>query len=157
MRFRLPSRRRLVAGGLAVLALGGGVAGIAVAQGGGENDEPSYRSSVTVAETNHQDEAAEAQQLRSVARISPEQARDAALRAVPGTAKDPKLENENGNVVYEVLVTDSKGAVTDVKVDAGNGSVLAKEAEEAGDDEGGTEDESKDGAEHEKEDGEGAE
>ncbi len=159
MRFSLPPRRRLLAGGLAALALAAGAAGMAVAQGGDEVNEPSYRSSVTVADTQTEDEAAEARQLESVAKISPEQAREAALRAVPGTARDPELENENGNVVYEVLVTETTGALTEVKVDAGNGSVLAREAEEPGDDEGDTEDEGEDGSEHEdgnEEDGSGA-
>ena len=49
------------------------------------------------------------------------------LAAVPGTAGTATLENENGNVVYSVIVTTSTGAV-DVKVDAGNGKVLAQDA-----------------------------
>lgn len=102
-----------------------------------QQQDPSYQSSVTSPEQANQSEADEAKALEAAAKISPDQARQAALAAVPGTAGSVSLDNENGNVVYSVQITDSSGTVTDVKVDAGNGSVLAKDAgHEAG---GGTE------------------
>jgi uncharacterized membrane protein YkoI len=67
--------------------------------------------------------------LQAAATISPDQAKQAALAAVPGTAGKVELESENGNVVYGVEVT-ANGTTTDVKVDAGNGSVLAKDADQ---------------------------
>src|SRR5205085_2028482 len=73
---------------------------------------------------NGQSEADQSAALQSLAKISPDQARDAALGAVPGTADKVELDNENGNVVYSVQVTGANGAKTDVKVDAGTGSVL---------------------------------
>ena len=135
---RLPSRRLFLLGGIAVLALSAGAAGIALAQG--SDSETPYRSSITVPDTEEQNEATEAESLRPLAKISPAAARDAALGAVAGTAGDPQLENEDGNVVYSVKVTAPNSRVTDVKVDAGNGSVLAKEADD--DDEAGEESES---------------
>jgi uncharacterized membrane protein YkoI len=94
------------------------------------DETPSYTSSVTAPEQNGRSEADEAAALRSLAKISPDQARDAALAAVPGTAGEVELENENGNVVYGVEITDASGAKFDVKVDAGNGSVLHQERDD---------------------------
>jgi uncharacterized membrane protein YkoI len=68
-------------------------------------------------------ESAESERLKSLARITPEQARDAALAQVPGTVKKVELENEDGNVVYGVEVKTASGE-RDVKVDAGDGRVL---------------------------------
>ena len=98
---------------------------------GDQTQDPSYTSSVTAPEQNGQNEADESAALQSLAKISPDQARDAALAAVPGTADKVELDNENGNVVYSVQITDASGAKTDVKVDAGNGSVLHQDSGDA--------------------------
>lgn len=95
---------------------------------GDQTQDPSYKSSVTAPEQNGQSEADESSALQSLAKISPDQARDAALAAVPGTADKVELDNENGNVVYSVQITDASGAKIDVKVDAGNGSVLHQDS-----------------------------
>jgi uncharacterized membrane protein YkoI len=92
---------------------------------GGQQQDPNYQASVTVPEQANQSEADEAKALEAAATTSPDQARQAALAADPGTAGTVSLDNENGNVVYSVEITDSTG-MTDVKVDAGNGTVLAK-------------------------------
>ena len=76
-------------------------------------------------------EADEAASLQGLATVTPEEATAAALAAVPGTAGDAMLEDENGYVVYEVQVTAADGSVVEVKVDAGDASVLAQEADEA--------------------------
>jgi uncharacterized membrane protein YkoI len=68
-------------------------------------------------------EGAESERLKSLARITPEQASAAALAQVPGTVKKVELENENGNVVYGVEIKTADGE-SDVKVDAGDGRVL---------------------------------
>src|SRR5882672_10851228 len=68
-------------------------------------------------------EGAESGRLKSLARITPEQASAAALAQVPGTVKKVELENENGNVVYGVEIKTADGE-SDVKVDAGDGRVL---------------------------------
>ena len=62
-------------------------------------------------------EGAERESLKSLARITPEQARAAALAQVPGTVKKVELENEDGNVVYGVEIKTANGE-SDVKVDA---------------------------------------
>lgn len=146
---------------LATLALliGGGIGGVALAQTGGE-EKPSYRSSIQVPddadeeneaaddsdatrdesagerEENDASEAgeeqAEAARFQSLALITAEQARAAALDSVPGTALTVALENEDGNLVYGVSVRTTAGE-RDVKVDAGNGRVLHVEKAEQDD------------------------
>lgn len=136
MKMMPTSRRgRLIAGTAAFAVLGLAGTGVAIAQSGGDGRVP-YTSSVTVADTGRDSEANDAA-LAALARITPEQARSAALAAVPGTAGAVELENEDGNVVFGVEVTTASGTRIDVKVDAGNGKVLAQEAD------GGNESETK--------------
>lgn len=108
-----------------------------------QQEEPAYTGSVPAPpdgpdgqSESKDNEAAEAQALEGPATVSPDEARDAALAAVPGTAGKVELDNENGFVVYSVEVTGADGTVADVKVDAGNGQVLAQdpgEQSESGD------------------------
>ena len=98
---------------------------------GGEqaDDQAAYTSSITVADTGSEhDDAAEAAALQQLATISADEASQAALAAVPGTVNTVELDNENGSVVYSVEVRTDAGLI-DVKVDAGNGSVLAQESD----------------------------
>ncbi len=134
--------RRLLFSGAAALGVAAGAAGIAGAATGGSagssppptasaDREPAYTSSVTAPEgSESQSEADETATLQGQATVTSEQARAAALAAVPGTAAEPELENENGNVVWGVEITRADGTVTDVKVDAGNAKVLAQESED---------------------------
>lgn len=100
-----------------------------------EVQDPSYATSITAPQDEGVSEADEAKALESLATITPDQARNAALEAVPGTAGKVELDNENGAVVYSVEVTDSSGSGIDVKVDAGNGTVVHQDADD-GDNEG---------------------
>lgn len=95
------------------------------------NDSQLVGSISAPAEGATEDSAAEAAALSSLASTTPAQAAAAAIAAVPGTAATAQLENADGYVVYQVTVTAADGTVTDVKVDAGNGSVLAQEAGDA--------------------------
>lgn len=149
-------RTAAVGATLAVLALGG--TGVALAQSdapaapqsstdGAETDntqDPSYTGSIPAPPDNGAEapEADEAASLEGLATITPDEASAAALAAVPGTAGAVELDNENGFVVYSVEVTAADGTTIDVKVDAGNGQVLAQDTEGAEGDEGteGTED-----------------
>ncbi len=91
----------------------------------GDKQEPSYTSSVKApAESATElNDAQEAQQLASLAKISEVQAKAAAEKSAGGTASSVKLEEENGSVVYAVIV-----GTKEVKVDAGNGAILNTEA-----------------------------
>ncbi|MFN6536567.1 MAG: PepSY domain-containing protein [Nostoc sp. EkiNYC01] len=67
-------------------------------------------------------EQQEAAKLQPLAKITAQQAQQAAETSVGGKAKSVKLENEDGNLVYAVEIGQQ-----DVKVDAGNGKVLYAE------------------------------
>lgn len=156
----LSRTKRVVYSTIAGLGLFAGAAGVAAAAGrqpsapnpteppaasagaagetndGAEAPDANYRSSVTLPEKPGDPELSDAEeltQLQSLAKVSPADAEAAATAAVPGTAKPAELENEDGNVVYDVEVTGADGKVTEVIVDAGNGKVLHQEAEEADD------------------------
>jgi len=84
---------------------------------------------VRVAESATEDGAAEAAALTALAKTSEADARNAALAKFPGaTIQKAALEDENGNVVWSVALTDANKAAQEVKIDAGNGTVLATEA-----------------------------
>lgn len=67
-------------------------------------------------------EQQEAAQLQALAKITPQQAKQSAEAAQGGTASKIDLDNEDGNLVYEVTINQ-----TDVIVDAGTGKVLYTE------------------------------
>ena len=102
------------------------------AEGGEQSeDQPAYTSSIIVADTGHgQDDATEAAALAKLATVTSDQASQAALATVPGTVIKVELDDENGSIVYSVEIRTDAGVV-DVKVDAGNGKVLAQEADSA--------------------------
>ena len=87
------------------------------------NEANESKESKKGEEAEDKAEGAESERLKSLARITPEQASAAALAQVPGTVKKVELENEDGNVVYGVEIKTANGE-SDVKVDAGDGRVL---------------------------------
>jgi uncharacterized membrane protein YkoI len=64
----------------------------------------------------------ESAKLQPLAKITSRQAQQAAESAQGGQAKNVKLENENGNLVYAVEIGNRE-----VTVDAGNGKILSTE------------------------------
>ena len=67
------------------------------------------------------------------AKIGAEQARETALRAVPGTVKESDLETEHGRLIYsfEIKRPGERG-ITEVNVSAMNGSIVNIHREHAG-------------------------
>jgi hypothetical protein len=67
------------------------------------------------------------------AKIGAEQAREAALRAVPGTVKESDLETEHGRLIYsfEIKRPGQRG-ITEVNVSAMDGSIVNIHREHAG-------------------------
>lgn len=134
--------RRLVGVGAAALGLTMGAAAVAnaatstspTAPPSSEQDDvqdPVLNGSIQVPETaeDHGSEAQEAASLQGLAKISRADAEAAAAAAVPGgSIVGSELGNENGTLIYEVDMTDASGAAVELKVDAGNGSVLATES-----------------------------
>ena len=132
----------LALGGTGVVMATTGAAAAPGAVSDSTEQDPSYVGSVTAPQdanepadgaegTESAAEAAESAALEPLATVTPEEATTAALAAVPGTAGPAQLENENGYVVYGIEVTGADGTKVDVKVDAGNGSVLAQDTEDA--------------------------
>ncbi len=116
-----------------------------------DEQKPSYSGSIQVPNdqtkdaTSEQPEAKEAKEadgskseqdeanaLAGLAKITADQAREAALAQFPGaTVAKVKLDNENGSLVYSVQLTVASGKAQEVVVDAGNAKVLATQAEES--------------------------
>jgi len=99
-----------------------------------ETQEPSYTGSVQAPKDtgNEQSEAAETAALAALAKISEADARNAALAKFPGgTIQKTTLQDENGSVVWAVELTDANKTAQEVKIDAGNGAILATEAGDA--------------------------
>jgi hypothetical protein len=128
---------------LGAWALGLGLLGSAYGQTGVQNrtQTPAYQSSIKVPDEN-ENEQAEAAKLASLARIDATQANAAALAAVPGTVRETKLDNENGNLVYSVEIKLPGNEIRDVKVDAGDGKVLHVDADGEEQDDAGERDNS---------------
>jgi uncharacterized membrane protein YkoI len=112
------------------------------------DEKPDYTSSVTIEVTpegpegsdadkadDSEDKADKAEQakLEKVAKIDADAASKAATDKVPGTVDEVELDEEGGNVVYEVDVVAQDGTETEVIVDAGNGKILAQEVDKDAD------------------------
>ena len=94
---------------------------------GPDQQTPQLNGSIIAPQTadDSQTETAEAAILAGLAKISVEQAQSAALAANAGTTVvKASLDNENGTLVYSVELSNG----SDVKVDAGNGQILAIDA-----------------------------
>jgi uncharacterized membrane protein YkoI len=128
--------------GLATVAL----AAATSPQARAEERAADYTSSVTVDTKHHRGEREGACHYADLAKIDAAQAISAAQARVPGKVLSAALDNENGNLVYSVVVQPSQASsaqpahmLQDVKVDAGNGAVLkvdaGKEAKDRDDEE----------------------
>ena len=84
---------------------------------------------------NAQGQAALAKQ----AKITQDEAINAALEKVPGTVEEVELEDEKGTIVYEIELVSTDGTEHEVEVDAQTGEVLKVEADD--DDDGENEEE----------------
>lgn len=102
----------------------------------GNNDKPTYTSSVkTAVKDDSGNEAANDLAVAKLAKIGLGEAAQKGAGAVSGgTAVGVELENEGGNVVYQVDVV-TQTEKHEVIVDAGNGNVLANtvDHEDSGD------------------------
>jgi uncharacterized membrane protein YkoI len=119
---------------LGALTLGVALLSSAHAEGEGKAQSPAYQSSIRVPDQQN-GERGEAARLATLAKIDASRANAAALAQVPGTVLKVALDNENGNLVYSVEIKTASNEIKDVKVDAGNGSVLHVDA--GGDEEAG--------------------
>ena len=87
-------------------------------------DRVGYVSSVRIPQVERSD-AEESRVMAGAARITLDRAKAIAIKAAPGSHMiEAELENEDGNVVYEVEFLD-KGRERTIVIDAGNGRILA--------------------------------
>jgi uncharacterized membrane protein YkoI len=95
-----------------------------------DTQQPSITGSIQAPKgAEGQSEENESAALTALAKISEADARKAALAKFPGaTIHRATLEDENGSVVWAVELTDATKAPQELKVDAGNGAILAVEA-----------------------------
>ena len=76
--------------------------------------------------------AAESQkQLQKEAKISMTKARSIALAKAPGKIKSSELEREKGKLIYSFDIRNSKGTITEVNVNAVDGTVVDVHEENA--------------------------
>jgi uncharacterized membrane protein YkoI len=117
--------KRLTVAAWTVAALAvAGTSGVALAENEGEHEaKPSYHASIQVPAKLENGTA-----LQKLAKITREDAARIAQGSAPGTVVETKLENEDQNLVYTVEVS-SGGKTSEVIVDAGNGKVLAVNAD----------------------------
>lgn len=120
---------------LLVGTIGGSIAFAQTPAGSGSGQDqietPAYSGSITVDQTKYEgmSETDEAGALQGQAKITADEARAAAEAANAGAkATKVELDNENGVLVYSVELDNG----LDVKVDAGNGSIV--HTEQAGSD-----------------------
>ena len=78
----------------------------------------------------NEEDAQNQAELAKQAKITEDEAINAALEKVPGTVNEIELEVENGTVVYEIEVLSTDGTEQEVKVDAQTGEVLKVEADD---------------------------
>ena len=99
-----------------------------------EVQDPSYHGSIVIGGAKYEgkNERDESAALVGKAKITAEQAKKVAEAKVSGTVTGAKLGNENGSLVYEIKI-----GKQEVKVDAGNGTVL--KIEQADNEKGGKE------------------
>jgi uncharacterized membrane protein YkoI len=65
--------------------------------------------------------------MAAQARISAEEAVRIATTAHPGKVVETQLGNENGSLIWEITQQDAQGREVQLKLDAGNGNLLAAE------------------------------
>jgi uncharacterized membrane protein YkoI len=110
-------------GSVVVVSVWAGALGVVCAHAASTNN-PSYQSSIIVGESGD-GEHAEAARYAELAKIDVGKAIAAAQARVPGKVLSAALDNENGNLVYSVVITPASGGpMQDIKVDAGNAAVL---------------------------------
>jgi hypothetical protein len=72
------------------------------------------------------------QAMAAKSQLSSNQAADIAVKAVSGKALETRLDDENGYLVWEVETIDDQGQQAQLKIDAGNGRLLAVETGDKG-------------------------
>lgn len=68
--------------------------------------------------------------MAAQALVSASEAAQIATTALPGKVVESQLDEENGYLIWEVEIVDAQGQEAQLKIDAGDGRLLAVEADE---------------------------
>ncbi|GGO05498.1 PepSY domain-containing protein [Saccharibacillus kuerlensis] len=110
-------KRKLMIGAVAAALTLGGTA--ALANGTGTSGSVSNQANLSAGTAGVQ-----TQNVSKAAMISPEQAKEAALKAQKGIVDDIELKTKNGKSYYKVEIDRTQGSDVDVWVDAYTASIL---------------------------------
>lgn len=155
----------VILGGMAVVKASASSQQIAqpVKQEAGEQ-APVYKASIILEQQDNgkdenQDKTTEEKDDAALVAKAKISSNDEAVNAVKAaypenTVQSAAIEDENGNLVYEVKMSDNSAKTFDVKVDAGNAELLAVE-EDSEENEGITEDKDIDSQQDEQKDSAG--
>lgn len=102
-------------------------------ENGQESKNKEKHKSRDQEENDHEDsdEPQDQSKLASQAKITKEQAREIALKRAPGTIEEEELEREHGKLVYSFDIRNAQGTITEVQVNAKDGSIVSVEEENA--------------------------
>ncbi|MBK6751098.1 MAG: PepSY domain-containing protein [Pyrinomonadaceae bacterium] len=92
---------------------------------GGRDDDSNAANSNSTENSNSNGNS-----RRSSGSITIEQARNVAVKAVPGEILKEEFENERGRSVYEFYIRKSSGDVYEVYIDAGSAKVIKVELDD---------------------------
>ena len=91
--------------------------------------------------------------MAAQAKITSSEAAQIAQKGLPGKVVQTRLDDENGYLVWEVEVIGDQGQKTQLKIDAGDGRLLAVEAGETAEHEGASDREHRDGDREDQDEG----
>lgn len=128
-------KKKWMAGVLSMMILGGVMAGLV--------NHPAFAAEKTVIaqhidKKDHEQkdndgevaDSVEQANFAKVAKITSQQGIGIAMKEVAGTLVKSELEDEDGVVVYNVVIKDNKGKTSEVKVDAKTGSIVKVELDD---------------------------
>lgn len=122
-------RGKVLAGGALAVVLTVGTLTSGAAISSADSDDITG-GSIQAPDREFESDDREKRELRSLAGITVPDATESARAAHPGQVTKVEIEDEEGYVVYEVELAGGDGAYYEMKVDAGNGSILQSETED---------------------------
>lgn len=95
-----------------------------------EEQDPQLDGTIQIDDVEDESEADEDARLQDLATVSESDAAAIAVTEYPGDISETELGNENGSVVWEFEIVGADGSTVEVKIDAGNATVLDIETDD---------------------------